>query len=108
MKKTILSAAAALAFAAMPALAGSTTVEFAAADGTTSVVVFNTDGTATMDGGDAIPYTMDDATRTVCGQTPDGDLCATFAETGTDVGFSTSYKNTAGATGTATITAVAE
>ena len=108
MKKTILCSAAALAFAAMPALAGSTTVEFAAADGTTSVVVFNTDGTATMDGGEAIPYTMDEEANTVCGQTPDGDLCATFDETGTDVGFSTGYTNTAGATGIATITAVAE
>ena len=108
MKKTILCAAAALAFAAMPALAGSTTVEFAASDGTTSVVVFNTDGTASMDGGEAISYTMDETTHTVCGQTPDGELCATLEATGTDVGFSTGYTNTAGVTGTATITAVSE
>jgi UrcA family protein len=108
MRKTILCAAAALSFTALPALAGSTTVEFVAADGTTSVVVFNTDGTASMDGGDAIKYKMDEATKTVCGETPDGELCATFEEVGSEVGFSTGYTNTAGVTGTATITAVSE
>ena len=108
MKKTILSGVAACAFAVMPAIAGSTTVEFSASDGTTSVVVFNQDGTASMDGGEAISYVLDAETKTVCGQTPEGDLCATFDEMGTEVGFSTGYKNTAGASGTATITDVTE
>ncbi|MEZ5999044.1 MAG: hypothetical protein R3B98_10155 [Hyphomonas sp.] len=103
--KFVLAAGTALALAALPALAQSTTVEFVAADGTTSVVVFNDDGTATMDGGDPIPYTMDEETKTVCGETPDGELCATFDELGEDVGFSTGYTNTAGVSGTATITA---
>ncbi len=101
----ILAAGAALSLAALPALAESTTVEFAAADGTVSTVVFNDDGTAVMDGGDPIPYTMNEETKTICGDTPDGELCATFDELGEEVGFSTGYTNTAGVTGTATITA---
>lgn len=108
MKKTIICGAAALSLAVLPALAASTTVEFASADGTTSVVVFNEDGTAIMNGGEPVAYTMDDATKTLCGTTPDGDICVTFEETGTDVGFSTSYTDTTGATGTARITAVTE
>ncbi len=103
--RLILAAAAALAISALPALAESTTVEFAAADGTKTVVVFNADGTATMDGADPIAYTMNEETKTVCGTTPDGELCATFDELGEEVGFSTGYTNTAGVTGTATITA---
>ena len=104
--KMLLAAGAALSLAVLPALAGSTTVEFAAADGTTSVVQFNDDGTAVIDGTDTISYTMDDATRTVCGTMPDGaDLCATFDALGDEVGFSTGYTNTAGVSGTATITA---
>ncbi|MEZ5946445.1 MAG: hypothetical protein R3C13_04600 [Hyphomonas sp.] len=103
--KLALALGSAIALAALPAFAASTTVEFAAADGTTSVVVFNDDGTATMDGGDPITYTMDEDTKTVCGATPDGELCATFDELGDEVGFSTGYTNTAGVTGTATITA---
>jgi len=103
--KLFMAAGAALALSALPALAESTTVQFVAADGTTSVVVFNGDGTAVMDGGDPIPYTMNEDTKTVCGETPDGELCATFDELGDEVGFSTGYTNTAGVTGTATITA---
>lgn len=103
--RLIMAAGAALALAALPAFAQSTTVQFVAADGTTSVVVFNDDGTATMDGGDPIPYTMDEDTKTICGETPDGSLCATFDELGDEVGFSTGYTNTQGVTGTATITA---
>ncbi|HAO34753.1 MAG TPA: hypothetical protein DCQ40_01145, partial [Hyphomonas sp.] len=62
-------------------------------------------GTASMDGGDPIPYTMDEESKTICGQTPEGDICATFDELGEDVGFSTGFTNTAGQSGTATITA---
>lgn len=103
--KLLMAAGAALTLAALPAFAQSTTVQFVAADGTTSVVVFNDDGTASMDGGDPVPYTMNEDTKTVCGETPDGELCATFDELGDEVGFSTGYTNTQGVTGTATITA---
>ena len=103
--KFLMAAGAALSLAALPAFAGSTTVEFAAADGTTTIVVFNDDGTATVGGSDPLPYTMNNDTKTVCGETPDGELCATFDELGDEVGFSTSYTNTAGESGTATITA---
>lgn len=103
--RLILAAGAALALSALPAMAASTTVEFAAADGTTSIVVFSDDGTATMDGGDPITYTMNEETKTICGETPDGELCATFDELGDEVGFATGYTNSAGVTGTATITA---
>ena len=103
--RLILAAGAALTLAALPAFAQSTTVQFVATDGTSSIVVFNDDGTAIMDGGDPIPYTMDNDTKTICGQAPDGEICATFDELGDEVGFSTGYTNTAGVTGTATITA---
>ena len=102
----ILAAGAALSLAALPALAESTTVEFAASDGTTSSVVFNDDGTAVIDGTDTVSYTMDEDAKTICATMPDGeDLCATFEELGDEVGFATGYTNTAGVTGTATIIA---
>ena len=105
--KIILAAAAALSLAALPAFAQTMTVEFAATDGTVAIVAFNEEtGTASMDGGPAMPYTMDEATKTVCGTVPEGEICATFDELGEDVGFSTGFTNTSGQSGTATITAV--
>lgn len=104
--RMILAAAAALTLTGLPAMAGSTTVEFASADGQTIVVVFNDDGTASSNGSAPSAYTMNEETKTVCGTTPDnGEICATFDELGEDVGFSTGYTNTAGQSGTATITA---
>ncbi|WP_300423012.1 hypothetical protein [uncultured Hyphomonas sp.] len=103
--KLFLAASTAITLFALPAMAQSTTVEFASSDGTTALVVFYENGTASMDGGDPIPYTMDEESKTICGQTPEGDICATFDELGEDVGFSTGFTNTAGQSGTATITA---
>ena len=103
--KMIFVAGAALAMATLPAIAESTTVEFSGSDGSTAVVIFNTDGTASMDGAPPIPYTMNEETKTVCGQSPEGEICATFNELGDEVGFSTGFTNTAGQSGTATITA---
>lgn len=103
--KLFLAASAAITLFALPAMAQSTTVEFASSDGTTALVVFYENGTASMGGGDPIPYTMDEESKTICGQTPEGDICATFDELGEDVGFSTGFTNTAGQSGTATITA---
>lgn len=103
--RLLLAAGAALSFAALPALAESTTVEFVGADGVTSVIVFNADGTALMEDGTSVPYTMDKETKTLCGTTDEGEICATFDELGEEVGFSTGFTNTAGQSGTATITA---
>ena len=82
--KLFLAASAAITLFALPAMAQSTTVEFASSDGTTALVVFYENGTASMDGGDPIPYTMDEESKTICGQTPEGDICATFDELGED------------------------
>ena len=103
--KLMIAAATALTMAALPAWAQSTTVEFASSDGTTALVTFYEDGTASMDGADPIPYTMDEANKTICGQAPEGDICTTFEEFGEEVGFSTGYTSTNGQAGTATITA---
>lgn len=108
MKTRLLIAIAGLALMATPALAASTTVEFAGANGQTLVVVFDTNGTASANGGAPTPYTIDEAARKICGSVEGQEVCVTFAEMGTDVGFSTSYSDTAGNSGTATITAVSE
>lgn len=108
MKTRLLIAIAGLALIATPALASSTTVEFAASNGQTSTVVFNSDGTASANGGPASPYTIDQAAKKICGQVQGQELCVTFGEMGTAVGFTTTYSDTAGNSGTATITAVSE
>ena len=106
MKTRLLYAIAALALIATPALAMSTTVEFANANGQTTTVVFNSDGTASINGAAPGPYTIDQAAKKICGDAGGQQLCVTFAEMGTDVGFTTTYSDTAGNSGTATITAV--
>ena len=108
MKTKLLIAIADLAMMATPALAASTTVEFSGSNGQTTVVVFNSDGTASANGAPATPYTIDQEAKKVCGETQGQQLCVTFGEMGTTVGFSTSYSDTAGNSGTATITAVSE
>ncbi len=108
MKTRLLIAIAGLALIATPALAASTTVEFAGSNGQTLVVVFDTNGTASANGGSPAPYTLDQAGRKICGSVEGQEVCVTFAEMGSDVGFSTTYTDTAGNTGTATITAVSE
>jgi len=108
MKTRLLIAIAGLALLATPALAASTTVQFAGSDGQTTVVVFNSDGTASVNGAAPGPYTLDQATKTICGEAQGQQLCVTFGEMGSAVGFTTSYTNNAGGAGTATITAVSE
>jgi len=106
MKKLILSTIA-IAFVATPVFAAKTTVEFVSTDGEKTVIVFNDeDMTAVINDADAIPYTFDETTKTICGKTKEGDTCVTFDELGREVGFSTGYKNTLGVSGTATITTV--
>lgn len=106
MKARLFIAIAGFALLATPALAASTTVEFAATSGQTTVVVFNGDGTASVDGAEPGPYTVDQAAKKICGQVQGQELCVTFGAMGAEVGFTTSFTNTAGASGTATITAV--
>ena len=106
MKLRLMLAIAGLALMATPALAASTTVEFANSNGQTTVVVFDANGTASINGAAPGPYTIDQAAKKICGSAQGQELCVTFAEMGADVGFSTTYTDTAGNSGTATITAV--
>jgi hypothetical protein len=108
MKKTLITTLCAIAFLAAPALAGARTVEFVDTAGTKTVVVFNTDNTATMNGGAPVAYTVDEAAKTVCSIVEGNEVCATFAEMGKGVGFKTTYTSNSGASGTATITAEVE
>lgn len=109
MKTRLLIAIAGLALMATPALAASTTVEFAnSGTGQTTSVVFNSDGTASANGAAPSPYTVDQAAKKICGEVQGQQLCVTFGEMGTTVGFTTSYSDNAGNSGTATITAVSE
>ncbi len=107
MKLKLLAAIAGLALIASPAFAGSTTVEFAnAATGQSTVVVFNTDGTAKAGSGAPVAYTMDNDAKKICSTYQDKPICVTFGDIGKDVGFTTSYSDDQGNSGTATITAV--
>lgn len=106
MKLRLLAAIAGLALIASPALASSTTVEFASESGTTTTVVFDSNGTASVNGAAPGPYTLDQAAKKICGAVNGNELCVTFGEMGSEVGFSTTYTNSAGDKGTATITAV--
>ena len=64
MKKTLILAAFALA--ALPAMAATTTVEFAPAEGDKLVAVFSDDGTVSFNGGEPVAYTSDEAGKTIC------------------------------------------
>lgn len=108
MKTRLLIAIAGLALIATPALAASTTVEFANSNGQTTTAVFDANGTVSLNGAAPAPYTMDQAAKKICGSVEGQELCVTFAEMGSTVGFSTTYTDTAGNSGTATITAVTE
>ena len=99
---------AALEFA-LPALASTTTVEFVPTSGADKVVaVFSSDGTVSFNGGEAVPYTMDQETRTICSTMAGAENCATFDTWGEDVGHSTPYTTSQGSSGTANVTATTE
>lgn len=106
--KTLITAAAALAFASGAALAQTMTIEFAGDDGATTSWTFDGEGNATASDGTTATYTWDEEGKVLCGQMEEGELCATFAETGSEVGDSSAYTLSDGTTGTATITAVTE
>lgn len=92
---------------ALPAMAKTTTVEYKSDAGTTTIVDYVDDGTATTSG---IPmtYTLDEAEKTLCADVSGYNICVTFDELGTEVGDSSKYSSSMGDTGVATITAVSE
>ncbi len=98
------------AFAAGAAGAQTYTIEFAQDGGETQTWTFDgATSTATNDAGVSTPYTYDEAAKEICADVPEqGELCVTFAETGQDVGGTTTYTVSTGATGTATLVAVSE
>lgn len=109
MKLKLLAAVAGVMLIASPALAASTTVEFAdKASGNKIVVTFDDAGMATgADGSAPVPYTLDQATKTLCSTYQDQPVCITFDAIGDQVGFKTPYKDDKGNSGVATITAKA-
>lgn len=108
MKLKLLAAVAGMMLIASPALAASTTVEFAnKAGGAPVVVTFDDAGMATGADGTAVPYTLDQATKTLCSTYMDQPICITFDAIGDQVGFKTPYKDDKGNSGVATITAKA-
>ncbi len=108
MKKFAL-AALGVAIAVAPAFAASRTVKFENDDGSVTTFTFKDDGTATTDTGATLPYTWDEASKTLCGDIPDqGQVCATFEEVGDEIGSTTTYTLSTGGGGTATLMAVEE
>ena len=106
MKSKLLLASVAFLFA-VPAFAGSTTIEFANDNGQTYVLTLE-DGTATSADGSTASYTYDADSATMCFDLDEGERCVTFdnpAEEAT-VGHVSTYSTSDGGTGTATITAV--
>jgi hypothetical protein len=106
--KTILALASAIALA-LPALAATTTVEFAPATGAAPVIaVFSDDGTVSFNGSDPVTYTMDEAAKTICSSLAGNDECATFETWSTDLGHSAPYTTRSGGSGMATVIAKTE
>ena len=111
--KKLIAAAAVAALLATPALAGSTSVEFAGEDGAKQLWKFNSDGTAEGPDGAMATYTWDEATKKLCatfaGETPQ-TLCATIEEADGDanVGDTSTYTLDDGRKGVSTVVAVEE
>lgn len=111
--KKILIATLTAALVAAPAFAGSMTVGFTdAAEGTTTVMTFDEDGTASVEGVEGtFPYTWDEATKELCGDaTGEGEVCATIATEGAEpaVGQKSAYTTSDGRSGMSEITAMTE
>ncbi|MEM9668957.1 MAG: hypothetical protein AAF950_08535 [Pseudomonadota bacterium] len=107
--KKLIALTAMFAVTAAPASAAKTTIEFVPDDGPTVVMTFDDEtGMATDAEGNSMPFTYDEEAATICGQGPDGELCATFADTSQEpaVGVSSAYTTNIGSSGTATITAI--
>ena len=83
-----------------------------ASDGTTNVMTFNDDGTASVEGVDGtFAYTWDEDARKLCGDyTGEGEVCATLENDGVEpaVGLTTAYTTSDGNSGVAEITAMVE
>jgi hypothetical protein len=102
--KKLLGAVLGAVLLATPAFAGYK-VEFKRDSGETNVVTLDGAGTATLADGQAVPYTYDEATLTLCFVATDAKRCLTFAEAKAEpkVGDSVRYTAADGAQGTATI-----
>ncbi len=108
MKKFITAAALTLSLAVLPALAASTTVEFASSSGVNVVAVFSDEGLVSFNGAPPVAFTMDEEARTICANVNGMDDCATFDAWSTELGHATPYTTESGDTGTATVTAKSE
>ncbi|MEL6324394.1 MAG: hypothetical protein AAFQ84_09230, partial [Pseudomonadota bacterium] len=75
--------------------------------GETQVWSFNSDTGMATTGDITVPFTYDEASRTICGEMEDGKICATFEEAAEQVvGATSAYTTSDGNSGTATITAM--
>lgn len=111
--KKLMTLAAATAALAMPAIAGTMTISFANDDGSNPVMTFDDETMmATMEGVEKpFAYTWDAEANSICGDPlGEGEVCATFTETETNiaVGTTSAYTLSTGGGGTATVTAVSE
>lgn len=109
MKKSVIAIVASLALSA-PALAGTMTLEFVPTEGETVTVVLNTETSMATMGDTSVPFTFDEAAKTLCADAPEGNVCVTMDEivNPPTVGASTGYTSTTGETGTMTIKAIDE
>lgn len=112
--KTMITAAAFLAGAALPAMAQTMTIEFTPDDGSDPLAITfdQANGMATMPDESVVPFTWDEAAATLC-STPPGaeeEVCATFADGATEptIGVTSAYTTNAGGAGSAVITAMSE
>jgi len=100
MKKAMIFGAIAVALTAAPAFAGHTAIQMTRDSGESFLVVLNSDGTATVNGGAPEAYTWDEANYVLCAAS---GLCVTFASVSQEVGSSTTYTTNQGNSGTATL-----
>lgn len=112
--KTIITGAAFLIGASLPAFAQTMTIEFTPDDGSDPLAITfdQSNGKATMPDGSVQDYTWDEATATICSTPPgaDSEVCATFTDGPQEpaIGVTSAYTSTTGGAGSATITAMSE
>jgi hypothetical protein len=106
MKRTIGAIALSFVFATA-AQATVTTIEYQGAEEKVTVAYDDSTMTSTnATTGNAIAYTYDEATATVCRKDGDKDLCVTFENPGSEAGHTTPFKTNDGREGTATVVSV--
>ena len=105
MKKILVSASA-LMLVAAPAYAAKITLTFTPDEGDVSVWVLDNETNMASNGDMTVPYTWDEASKTLCAVTEEGDLCATVETTSETpaLGDTAAYTSTNGDSGTVEIT----